>query len=460
MPIPEPRPWRAGRPGPLPRLQVSANRRFLVTAAGEPFCWLADTAWELFHRLDREQALHYLEDRAARGYTLIQAVALAELAGLDDPNPYGHRPFRGPDPLAPEEGYWAHVDFVVAAANRLGLYLGLLPTWGDKWNQKGGAGPEIFTPANAEGYGEWLGHRYREAGLVWILGGDRPVESELHRQITQAMAYGLRRGDGGAHLLTFHPAGGQGSAEHFHGEQWLDFNLRQNGHTAEYTGRYDQTRTDFERQPVKPVIDGEPLYEDHPLSFKAGELGHSVAADVRRALYWDLFSGACGHTYGHHSVWQMWEPGRKAVNHPLLPWRQALAQPGADQMRHGRDLLESRPYLSRLPDAGLILADPVPTAGPGAGRYRFAATRDEAGRYAMVYAPVGRPFAVDLGRLAGTRVRAWWFDPRCGQAQDLGTFAGGGPQTFTPPAPGEALDWVLVLDDEAQGFPPPGRGVA
>jgi hypothetical protein len=52
------------------------------------------------------------------------------------------------------------------------------------------------------------------------------------------------------------------------------------------------------------VIDGEPIYEGQPLSFKPKELGYSVAADVRRALYWDLFSGACGHTYGHHAIWQ------------------------------------------------------------------------------------------------------------------------------------------------------------
>ena len=38
-------------------------------------------------------------------------------------------------------------------ANSLGLYVGLLPTWGDKWNKKWGVGPEIFTPANAEAYG-------------------------------------------------------------------------------------------------------------------------------------------------------------------------------------------------------------------------------------------------------------------------------------------------------------------
>ena len=31
-------------------LKVSPNHRFLVRADGTPFFWLADTAWELFHR--------------------------------------------------------------------------------------------------------------------------------------------------------------------------------------------------------------------------------------------------------------------------------------------------------------------------------------------------------------------------------------------------------------------------
>ena len=38
----------------------------------------------------------------------------------------------------------------------LGLYVGFLPTWGDKWNKKWGKGPEIFTPENAAAYREWL----------------------------------------------------------------------------------------------------------------------------------------------------------------------------------------------------------------------------------------------------------------------------------------------------------------
>ena len=34
------------------QLKVSENKRFLVTADGQPFFWLGDTAWELFHRPD------------------------------------------------------------------------------------------------------------------------------------------------------------------------------------------------------------------------------------------------------------------------------------------------------------------------------------------------------------------------------------------------------------------------
>ncbi|MCP5517192.1 MAG: glycoside hydrolase family 140 protein [Verrucomicrobiales bacterium] len=446
----------------LPRLKVSENRRFLVTADGAPFFWLGDTAWELFHRLDREEAVRYLDHRAARGFTVVQAVALAELDGLHTPNPYGHRPLIELDPTQPavQDGpandYWDHVDFVVREANRRGIYIGFLPTWGDKWNRKWGVGPEIFTPANARSYGEWLGRRYREAGLIWILGGDRPVENETHQEITRAMARGLRQGDGGAHLMTWHPTGGRGSAEWFHNDDWLDFNMRQNGHAPEFTGRYDQTRVDYDRRPVKPVLDGEPIYEDHPVSFDAKKQGHSIAGDVRRPLYWDLFGGAFGHTYGHHSVWQMWAPGRNPVNNPLMPWFEAIEQPGAAQMQHARALLKSRPFLTRAPDDSIIVADPTPTSVPGAGRYRFVATRDEAGTFAMVYAPVGRRFTVRLDTLAGARVKAWWFNPRDGSATLIGEFAAAGQQTFLPPDPGEMLDWVLVLDDAAQGYPPPG----
>ena len=120
----------------LPRLKVADNKRFLVTADGKPFFWLGDTAWELFHRLNREDADKYLINRAERRFTVVQAVVLAELDGLNDSNANGDRPLDGNDPTRPNEAYFAHVDWIVARANALGLYVGMLPTWGDKWNKK------------------------------------------------------------------------------------------------------------------------------------------------------------------------------------------------------------------------------------------------------------------------------------------------------------------------------------
>ena len=446
-----------------PRLKVSDNHHFLVTESGAPFSWLGDTAWEIFHRLTREEADRYLQNRADKGFTVIQAVALAEFDGLHEPNAYGHKPLIDDDPTRPDvrdgpaNDYWDHVDYIVKKANDLGLTVGFLPTWGDKWNKGSGAGPQVFTPVNAALYGEWIGRRYKDAGLVWILGGDRGIDNDTHREIIRAMALGLRKGDGGVHLITLHPNGGAGSAGNFHNEPWLDFNMRQNGHDLEFTGRYDRTREDYNLAPAKPALDAEPIYEDHPVSFNAKKFGHSVAADVRRAAYWDLFGGAFGHTYGHHSVWQFFDPAKRGgVNNPLLPWTEAIDQPGAAQMQHARHLLESRPFLTRVPDDSVIVESKIPTAMPGAGSRHFAATRDEAGSYALVYAPVGRAFKVRMDKITGAKVKAWWFNPRDGSAAALGEFPNTGERDFTPPNPGEALDWVLVLDDAAKNFPAPG----
>src|SRR3954468_20357102 len=85
----------------LPGFGVRDKHRFVVQEDGKPFFYLADTAWELFHRLDRKDAAEYLKTRAAQGYTVVQAVALAELDGLTDPNAYGKLPLIDKDPARP-----------------------------------------------------------------------------------------------------------------------------------------------------------------------------------------------------------------------------------------------------------------------------------------------------------------------------------------------------------------------
>src|SRR3982751_5751118 len=101
------------------RLKVNQDGHFLIRQNGAPFFYLGDTAWELFHRLNREEADRYLQDRARKGFTGIQAVAIAELDGHSDPNLYGHLPLVDFDPSrpavkdGPENDYWDHVDYIV-----------------------------------------------------------------------------------------------------------------------------------------------------------------------------------------------------------------------------------------------------------------------------------------------------------------------------------------------------------
>jgi hypothetical protein len=125
-------------------------------------------------------------------------------------------------------------------------------------------------------------------------------------------------------------------------------------------------------------------------------------------------------------------------------------------MQHARALLESRPFLTRIPDPDIVVTSAVPTNIPGAGRYYFASTRDDIGSYAMVYAPIGRSFSVKMSVISGPAVKAWWYNPRTGAATAIGVFTNTGERLFTPPDAGELLDWVLVLDDEAKRYSPPG----
>ena len=434
------------------RLQVSDNKRFLVHEDGTPFFYLGDTAWELFHRCTRAEADRYLVDRAQKGFTVIQAVVLAELDGLNDPNAQGDVPLHDNDPARPNEAYFAHVDFVVERAASLGLTVGMLPTWGDKWNKGWGVGPEIFTgPESARTFGEFLGDRYKDAPLIWILGGDRSVESDTHRAVIAGMAEGVRTGDGGNHLITFHPQGGQTSAQNFHDALWLDFNMWQSGH-ARNRDSYACITADYALSPTKPCLDAEPGYEDHPAGFNIDN-GYLDDYDCRKSLYWALFAGAHGHTYGCHPIWQMWQSERKPLSVCRRPWYEALHLPGSAQMQHAKNLLLSRPFLSRVPDQSLIVSE------VGEGAHHVQATRDADGSYALVYVPSGKAVEVDLAKLSGETLNAFWFDPRTGTAARFAVLTNPrAAHTFTPPPGGP--DWVLVLEDAARDFSRPGAGPA
>jgi len=334
------------------KLKVSQNGRYLVTNEGVPFFWLGDTAWELLHRCDRDEIDQYLTKRASQGFNVIQTVVLAELDGLKTPNPYGYIPLKELDPRYPNENYFQHVDYAITKAAELGMYVALLPTWGDKLNTKSwGVGPEVFDVSNARIFGEYIGARYKDNdNIIWIIGGDRnPRAASNDVEVWNAMAEGIVAKAGGYEntLMNFHPQPKEeagGSSTWFHHEKWLDFNMYQTGHCANQ-GTYKHIAHDYELSPVKPVLDAEPLYEDHPNCFNAKELGHSVPEDIRRIMYWNVFADAFGQTYGCHDVWQMYKLDKEPINQPLRPWLEALDLPMANQAKHLKNLMLSRPVL-------------------------------------------------------------------------------------------------------------------
>ncbi|MFN4244209.1 MAG: glycoside hydrolase family 140 protein [Tepidisphaerales bacterium] len=421
---------------PTRSLYVSPCRRHLLRPDGSVFFYLADTAWELFHRLSREEAEHYLRDRAEKRFTAIQAVVLAEIDGLTVPNPAGHLPLHDGDPARPNEAYFADVDHVVRCANRLGLFIAMLPTWGDKWGTTFPQDKPIFNPDNAYTYGRFLGRRYRDDQIIWVLGGDRPVVSDVQRQTLEALARGLSDGDGNRHLKTFHPVGQYSSAMFFHNAPWLDFHMVQTGHSRD-RDNYTNIAAEYARTPHKPVIDGEPGYENIPNHFHI-DFGRLDAWQCRKFAYWAVFSGACGHTYGCNEVWQMYREGAKPLIFADTPWHKAIHFPGAGQMQHLRQLIESGPYHQRLPDQSLI-ASSNPT-----GPHHLRACRDPDARWALVYFPDNVTTSLRVFQLLSRKLTCRWFDPRTGQTKEPFELSVDTWQVtpFTPPGTG---DWVLIL---------------
>lgn len=423
-------------------LSVSDNGRYLVDTNGEPFFWLGDTAWSMPIALDRDEVTRYLDARARQGFTVIQTVAIFPHAGGPGPNRYGDHPYRGDlTDLAVTDGsdpgdstqydYWDHLDYIISEAHARKLRVALFPVWSD--SQVG----TLLRQDNAAAYGTFLGRRYGDR-VIWVLGGDEGTKGyeNIWRELARGIAIGATgREDYSTTLMTYHPLGDDSSVRYFHNDAWLDLNMIQGGHCRRYEVRNNLLNEAYQAHPPKPFLDGEPIYEAHPYCWKP-EDGYATPLDVRRDAYWAMFAGAAGHTYGHHTVWQFTGGDRPRVSNPLGDWQSALDAEAAWQMRHLRDLMESRRWWAAKPDVEVV------TSAPGRNAERIRALRADDGSWAMVYSPDGRPFTADLSRLGTGPVRVSWFDPRTGDVSEAGTATG--ETAFTPPSRGE--DWVLVAE--------------
>lgn len=437
---------------PLQQLKISSNKRYFETAEGKPFFWLGDTGWLLFVKCTREEAIQYLQTRKEQGFNVVQVMVLHELrsaknaygdsavVNLDVATPDITKGNDFSDPLAYD--YWDHVDFIVDEAAKRGIYMAMVPVWGS--NVKSGR----VNARQAESYAKFLATRYKKkSNIIWLNGGD--LKGSDSTEVWQTIGSTLKKYDP-EHLQTFHPRGRNSSSEWFHKENWLDFNMFQSGHRtyAQDTSSNEKlhygednwkyVQVDYNFKPVKPTMDGEPSYENIPHGLHDYTQPRWTDADLRRYAYWSVFSGGAGFTYGENSVMQFHTPGDKDANYDVKKnWRETVNAPGATQMIHLKNLMLSKSYFDRVPDQSLVV-----NAG---GKYdNLIATRGK--DYALIYTYTGRSIKVQMDKMTGASVKAYWFNPRTGNYRIAGTYANTGIKEFDPPGNEKnGNDWVLIL---------------
>ena len=314
------KPWDNGR--------LTVRGTYLVHENGTPFFWLGNTSWLMPERLNRDEVEFYLTRESEEGYNVEQIQVLD--SNYPTFNVFGRQAFDDSFDFDAytrpgEYGYWDHLDYIVDMAERMGIYIAMDCIWGGQVKR--------LTPEKAAKYGRFLAERYKNRpNIIWMIGGD--IMGDKGMDAWESLARAIKAVDK-VHLMTFHPRGRTTSAWWYNDREWLDFNMFQSGHRrygqrggdGDYTIR-DNTEEDNWRYvamsfgdkqeqiagrevrgPQKPVIDGEPSYEDIPQGLHDFSAPRWQDYDVRRYAYWAVFAGCFGHTYGHNSIMQFIRPG-------------------------------------------------------------------------------------------------------------------------------------------------------
>ena len=422
------------------------RRHFLLD--GRLFFWLGDTAWLLFQKLTFQEALLYLENRRAKGFTVLQ-VTLVHTPDYRNRAGYSallEDDFARPNPDPSPDAYWPMVRSLVDAAAEKGLMMALLPSWGHFVSSG------KLNASNADTYIDFLSERFGDCeNVLWLAGGDvRGSDApETFDRIGRRLREKCPR-----QLIGFHPFGRCSSSQWFQSAPWLDFHLFQSGHR-----RYDQVRLnqwddkvdaetfvgednyryvqhDRALSPVRPVLDGEPSYEFILQGLHDKAQPYWQTRDVRRYAYWSLLAGAAGFTYGSNAIMQFWRGTEKGAFGVFETWQEALHNPGSMQMTHVRRLMEEIHWQTGVPAQDLLIGNTGVRYD-----YNLALKTDCA---LCVYSYSGKPFSVDTRSLGETK--GWWFDPVSGGRSYLGSVPAGASVPFAPPDRRcDQNDWVLLL---------------
>ena len=452
------------------------KKAYLEDQTGTPFFYNADTCWFLTFKAKDADVIHYFQDRASRGVTVIQCMLIPwTREGSDSWS--GNKPFIDGKFDQPNEKYWKHLDFVVWSAKQFNLTLCMALAWNgccaegwdevlrNDYHQQNDCEP-------LKKYARFVAERYRKSGNVMIfLGGDSSSNQVSFAKMAQAL-----KSVAPEILIAHHPSSWYGhpdtygiksstsANEHGHGDYldiswtytyWPGQNNRAHSHPY-WLNHIEWNRNQNvpkEVSKVRPFLLGETGYE--------GERGSTVRR-IRRLMHWNFVCGASGHAFGNGSIWGLREG-----------WNNRLNSPGSQALGHMLDIYGKRPWWNLVPEQPkkeLFIGAPLTIAGAetfilsGQEKYDNIRSRDEKrgqkfvaaartpdGKLLMAYFPhfySKNGIEIDMTRLSAPATGIW-ADPHSGKETIIegSPFANKGTRTFRPPGRNSFgdKDWVLIL---------------
>jgi hypothetical protein len=429
-------------------VKVAEDRLHLEYNDGTPFFWLGDTAWAGALLSAENDWQTYLLDRAAKRFSVIQFMATQNIAAAADAQ--GRQAYGGREKIVIDPYFFRRLDSRIDAINAQGLVAAPAFCWAAQWHPSG----KVLDPGawlsddQLIVFGRYFTARYGANSVVWIFAGDhdyRPAfTAERWRKLGRAIFGATPR-----NLVVVHPAPLMLLKKEFGAESWLGFYGYQSSHSsAAETIRWivqGEPATQWNKEPVRPVINLEPQYEAH-MNFGAQRV--ATALDVRQAVWRSLLNAPmAGVSYGAHGVWSWETQPAVPMNHYETglanPWNLAMQLPGSLQLRLLRDFLDRFSWWTFRPDQALLAEQPG--AESPAGFIAVARTLDK--RSVIAYLPQGGSVkfnAAALGRVLSSR----WYDPVTSALRPAPARDAGPALSFSTPGsnPAGDPDWVLWLD--------------
>jgi hypothetical protein len=325
-------------------LKVNDNQRGFGHADGTPFFWLGDTAWSVAAGARLEEWQEYVNIRSTQGFNVVQVNSLHQHDSSVQEN---RQPFAVAgetwDTTRPNIDYFRTLDQIFATAVDAGMFIALVVLWFDYvpgtnlwWDLKR---REFFPPELAARWGRYLTARYGAFGTVWLVTGDTDFEVPAAMAVYDAAAEAIRQNDPYSALMTAHINGDISTPVALNERDWLDFHMYQSGHSERSANRAIECATVARGvKPVRPVLNGEPMYDSRYFKGEVYSLKPANREKVRE-VYWKsiIGGGNAGLTYGAHGIWS-WD------RTPISPtWRDLLTWDS------GQDIIRLKEYFSPLP---------------------------------------------------------------------------------------------------------------